>query len=110
MAGKKGRSGSGGARPGAGRKPLAVHPVARSPIREAELKLATRLPDMVDMAIKLALEGDRALLVYCIDRVLGRTIQPISVETQVAEIAAEYGVEPERVTSIVERIKSRRAG
>lgn len=58
----------------------------------------------------MALDGDRALLVYCIDRVLGRTVQPIDITHQVEEIAAEYGVEPERVTSIVERLKAKRTG
>lgn len=103
-------AGRGGPRPGAGRKPKRLHPATLSPIRVAELKLAERLPELVDVAIRLALAEDRSMLTYCIDRVLGRTIQPISIETQVEEIAADFGVEPSRVTSIVERIRARRAG
>jgi hypothetical protein len=57
----------------------------------------------------MALDGDKAMVVYCIDRVLGRTVQPIAIESQVDEIAADFGVEPERVTSIVERLKAQRA-
>lgn len=100
----------GGKRPGAGRKPgLRVEPRAQSPIRAAEMKLAENLPDLIDRAISLAKAGDKQLLVYCIDRVLGRTVQPIDVVHQVEEIAADYGVPPERVTSIVERLKAKRA-
>jgi hypothetical protein len=103
-------AGRGGFRPGSGRKPKRLDPVTLSPIRIAELTLAKNLPALVDVALQLALDGDRTLLVYCIDRVLGRTIQPISIETQVAEIATDFGVEPERVTSIIERLKARQAG
>jgi hypothetical protein len=87
-----------------------VHPAAGSPIKRAELKLLENLPKLVDQAIALALAGDRGMLVYCIDRVLGRTVQPIDVTLAAEAIAAEYGVETERVTSIVERLKSRQAG
>lgn len=104
-------SNRGGRRPGAGRKPgLRIQPLARSPIKAAELRLLESLPDLIDVAISLAKAGDRGLIVYCIDRVLGRTVQPITIESQVAEIAADFGVEPERVTSIVERLKAQRAG
>lgn len=103
-------AGKGGARPGAGRKPKRLNPATMSPIKLAELTLANNLPKLVDVALRLALEGDKALLMYCIDRVLGRTVQPIDITTQVQEIAAEYGVEPERVTSIVERLRQKRAG
>ncbi len=101
----------GGKRPGAGRKPGLRHlPTTLSPIKMAEIKLAQNLPALIDLALSLALAGDRALMVYLIDRVLGKSVQPIAIETQVAEIAAEYGVEPERVTSIVERLKARKVG
>lgn len=101
----------GGKRPGAGRKPgLRIEPRAQSPIRIAELRLADHLPELVDAALDLALKGDRALLVYCIDRVLGRTVQPIDVTHQVDQIAADYGVEPARVTSIIERLRAKQAG
>jgi hypothetical protein len=101
----------GGKRPGAGRKPgLRIEPKAHSPIRAAELKLAENLPELIDLALSWAKGGDKQLLVYCIDRVLGRTVQPISVETQAAEIAADFGVEPARVVSIIERLKAKKAG
>lgn len=101
-------AGRGGPRPGAGRKPKRRDPVTLSPIRLAELKLAENLPRLVEVALALALEGDKPLLIYCIDRVLGRTIQPLSIENQIEDIAADFGVEPERVLSIVERLKSRK--
>ena len=101
----------GGKRPGAGRKPSLHHvPKAQSPIRIAELKLAERLPELVEKAIEMALDGDRALLAYCIDRVLGKAVQPIDVIHEVQQIAADFGVEPARVSSIVERLKAKRAG
>jgi hypothetical protein len=102
----------GGKRPGAGRKPgLRIEPRAKSPIRMAELRLAENLPELIETALSLALKDrDKQMVVYCIDRVLGRTVQPIDVTHQVHEIAAEYGVEPERVTSIVERLKAKQAG
>lgn len=103
-------AGRGGARPGAGRKPKRLNPITLSPIKAAELTLANNLPELVNVALRLALEGDKSMLMYCIDRVLGRTGQPIDVAEQAAEIAAEYGVEPERVTSIVERLRQKRAG
>jgi hypothetical protein len=53
---------------------------------------------------------DRQAAEYLMDRVMGKSTQPISIETQVDEIAADFGVEPERVTSIVERLKAKRAG
>jgi hypothetical protein len=65
---------------------------------------------MVDLAISLALAGDRGLLVYLIDRVLGKAVQPISIDLQVPEIAADFGVPEERVSSVVERLKAKRAG
>lgn len=103
-------AGKGGRRPGAGRKPKRLNPITMSPIKLAELTLANNLPELVNVALRLALEGDKTLLMYCIDRVLGRTVQPIDVAVQVEEIAAEYGVDPERVTSIVERLRKQKAG
>lgn len=103
-------AGRGGKRAGAGRKPKRLNPLTLSPIRVAELKLAENLPQLVDVALALALGGDKSLLVYCIDRVLGRTVQPIDVTHQVEQIAADYGVEPARVTSIIERLRAKQAG
>lgn len=69
-------AGKGGFRPGAGRKPKRLHPATLNPIRLAELKLAENLPALMEVALSLALEDrDKAMVVYCIDRVLGRTVQ-----------------------------------
>lgn len=101
----------GGKRPGAGRKPGLRHlPTTLSPIKLAEIKLAQNLPKLIDLALTLALGGDRALLVYLIDRVLGKAVQPVSIESQVEDIAADFGVDASRVTSIVERLKAQKAG
>lgn len=72
-------AGRGGKRAGAGRKPSGMRLVERaeSPIRIAELKLAERLPELVERAIEIALEGDKAMLGYCIDRVMGKAMQPV---------------------------------
>lgn len=72
--------------------------------------MAERLPELVEKALELALGGDKALLAYCIDRVLGKTVQPIDITTQIDDIAAEYGVAPDRVVSIVERLRKQKAG
>lgn len=72
-------AGRGGKRPGAGRKPsgLRLEPRADSPIRIADLKLAKHLPDLIDRAVEIALKGDKAMLAYCIDRVMGKAMQPV---------------------------------
>ena len=119
-------SGRGGRRIGAGRPPKRV--LNESPIRAAEKKICDRLPWIVDKLIELVdgiheekTIGDGAVMVYkrapdrqaaeyLIDRVMGKAAQPIDVSYQVDEIAAEFGVPSERVTSIVERLKARRAG
>ena len=122
-------AGKGGARPGAGRKPKGIKRVTySSPIKVAEAKIASKLPWLVDKLIELV-EGveiervdrqgqrriysqppDRQAAEYLIDRILGKAVQPIDVHQQVDEIAADFGVEPERVTSIVEKLKAKRAG
>lgn len=119
-------SGRGGKRPGSGRPPKRV--VNLSPIRAAEKKIADRLPWLVDKLMELAegiheekTIGDQAVIVYkrapdrqaaeyLIDRVMGKATQTLDIAYQVEEIAADFGVEPERVTSIVERLKAKRAG
>lgn len=119
-------AGRGGRRPGAGRPPTRV--LNESPIRAAEKKIVDRLPWIVDKLIELVegiheekTIGDNAVIVYkrapdrqaaeyLIDRVMGKAAQPIDVYHQVDEIAADFGVEPERVTSIVDRLKAKRAG
>lgn len=102
--------------------------VIETPIRAAEKRIADRLPWLVDKLMELVegiheekTIGDGAVIVYkrapdrqaaeyLIDRVMGKAAQPVDVFLQVEEIAADYGVTPERVTSIVERLKAKRAG
>jgi hypothetical protein len=95
----------GGARPGAGRKrkrPLPGMPdpeinIPGSPIKLAESKLRQALPDLTDIAIQKAKDGDNRMLVYCIDRVLGSPVQPIDLEVSraAARLAAAIGADPE---------------
>lgn len=99
----------GGRRPGAGRKPKRLDPATQSPIKAAELKLSSNLPKLVDVALRLALDGDKALLVYCIDRVLGKPTQPIDIYGAARRLAVERGVDPERVINLFEAIKRRAA-
>lgn len=119
----------GGRRPGSGRKPMGLKRVLhQTPVQLAEAKIAQKLPWLVDKLIELV-EGvevervdrqgerriysqppDRQAAEYLIDRVMGKSTQTIDVTHQVEEIAADFGVEPERVTSIVERLKAKRAG
>lgn len=100
-------AGKGGRRAGAGRKPKRLDPSTQSPIKVAELKLAENLPKLVDVALKMALDGDKSLLVYCIDRVLGRPTQPIDVYGAARRLALERNLDPDRVINLYEVIKRR---
>lgn len=88
-------AGKGGRRPGAGRKPKRLNPATQSPVKIAELRLAENLPRLVDVAITMALGGDKTLLVYCIDRVLGKPTQPVDLEVRRAadRLAAATGAD-----------------
>lgn len=104
-------AGRGGKRPGAGRKPKRLNPVTQSPIKVAELKLAENLPQLVEVALSLALEDrDKTMVVYCIDRVLGRPTQPVDVYDEARRLAIERGLDPEKVVSIFDGLKKKRAG
>lgn len=100
-------AGRGGRRPGAGRKPKRLDPATQTPIKRAELMLAENLPKLVDVALKLALGGDKAMLTYCIDRVLGRPTQPIDVYDAARRLATERGLDPDRVITLYDAIKRR---
>lgn len=100
----------GGRRPGAGRKPKRLNPATQSPIKIAELKLAENLPKLVDVALQLALDGDKALLVYCIDRVLGRPTQPFDFHAAARRAAEERGLNPDRVIHLYEQLKRQKVG
>ena len=96
MAGVKGMTGSGGVRPGAGRKPKAEK--YQRPISTAEKRIADRLPAIVDAMLSLALgvsvqeEGkptiyakppDRLACEYLMNRIMGRpTEQAAETETR----------------------------
>jgi len=116
----------GGKRPGAGRPPK--HVVYETPIRAAERKILDRLPWLVDKLLELVdgiheekTIGENATIVYkrapdrqaaeyLLDRVMGKAVQPVDVTHQIDEIASDFGVAPERVTSIVERLRQRKTG
>lgn len=110
----------GGARPGAGRKKgdgkgVGQRPPKRkvyeSPIREAEGRIRDRLPELVDMALKLALEGEDAkMVVYCIDRILGKPTQPFDFREAARRAAEERGLNPDRVIHLYEQLKRQKAG
>jgi hypothetical protein len=104
-------AGKGGRRPGAGRKPARRDPVTQSPIRSAELTLASNLPKLVDVAVTLALGGDKMLLVYCIDRVLGKPTQPIDIIARVRDLAVSEGLtEAEAAEAVAEVERMLRSG
>ena len=99
----------GGKRPGAGRKPKAE---ARQepPVKAAENKLRDRLPELVDVALSLAIEGrNERMLIYCIDRVLGKPTQPVDMLDAVRQIAVARNLDPDRVINLYEAIKRKRA-
>ncbi len=99
------RPGRGGYRPGAGRKKgdgfegrVPKRKLYASPIREAEGKIRDRLPELVDEAIRQALEDHSEVQTrYCIDRILGKPAQPIGLDVQRAaeRLAAVTGADPE---------------
>lgn len=100
----------GGKRPGAGRKPKAQAFKNDPPVKAAENKLRDRLPELVDVALSLAIEGkDAKMVIYCIDRVLGKPTQPIDVLDTVRQLAVARNLDPERVVNLYEIIKRRRS-
>lgn len=111
----------GGARPGAGRKPGAggrpgpgkppKRQVYATPVREAERRIRDRLPELVDMALELALKDrDPKMVVYCIDRILGKPTQPVDVLDATRRLAEERGLDPDKVVSIFDGLKKKRTG
>lgn len=111
----------GGRRPGAGRKPggtskagpgkPAKRKIYESPIRAAEGRIRDRLPELVDVALRLALEdGNERMLIYCIDRILGKPTQPIDFYDAARRAAEERGLNPDRVIHLYEQLKRQKAG
>lgn len=89
--------GHGGKRVGSGRKPKSAHR-QEAPVKAAENKLRDRLPELVDEAIRQALEDHSETQTrYCIDRVLGKAVQPVDLEVNraAARLAAAIGADPE---------------
>lgn len=100
----------GGARPGAGRKRKTDKVKRTGPVVQAEAKLRDRLPELVDVALDLAInERDPRMLVYCIDRVLGKPTQPIDIYDAARRLAEERGLDPDRVINLFDAIKRRQA-
>ena len=95
-------AGTGGIRPGAGRKPKAEK-YARD-INAAEKKIRDKLPDIVDAQIALALgvrttdeEGefyitlpDKAAGQYLMNRIMGSPVQKQELSGQIETIKVEY--------------------
>jgi hypothetical protein len=99
----------GGRRPGAGR-PAKAEKRGETPVRVAERKLRDRLPELVDVALNLAIEeANERMLIYCIDRVLGKPTQPIDVYDAARRLAEERGLDPDRVINLFDAIKRRQA-
>lgn len=87
----------GGRRPGAGRKPK-TEARQEPPVKAAERKIRDRLPELVDVALDLAIENrDPKMVVYCIDRVLGKPALPIDLDIRRAadRLASATGADPE---------------
>jgi hypothetical protein len=84
----------GGARPGAGRpsKPEAH----ATPVKDAEKRIADRLPEVLERLFELAFCGDRKISLdaskYLADRVMGKPTQPVSGDDAQAplRIRVEY--------------------
>ena len=88
----------GGARPGAGRKRKTEKARQSGPVVKAEAKLRDRLPELVDVALRLAIEDENErMVIYCIDRILGKPSQPIDLDVRRAadRLAAATGADPE---------------
>lgn len=101
----------GGARPGAGRKRKTDKTKRLGPVAAAESKLRDRLPELVDVALRLALEEENErLLIYCIDRILGKPTQPFDFHEAARRAAEERGLNPDRVIHLYEQLKRQKAG
>lgn len=119
----------GGKRQGAGRKSKAVKRVMHAtPIQLAEGMIFDRLPWLVGKLFELA-DGvhqektlkdgvttviyqqppDRQAAEYLIDRVMGKPTQPVDVYNTARRLAEERGLDPDKVVSIFDGLKKKRA-
>jgi hypothetical protein len=110
MAGK-----NGGARPGAGRKRKETTEEQLSR-RDVLLEVFTvaEWREIARLLLAAAKGGNLMILLPYLPYLLGSPRQEINVTFDVqeaaADLAAQYGVPPERVVSLVERLKAKRAG
>jgi len=81
-------AGTGGARPGAGRKPRSEK-FAR-PIAAAEKRIADHLPKLIDNMIEQADAGDYKANEYLINRIMGKPTErhEHDIDTEIAELLA----------------------
>lgn len=99
----------GGRRPGAGR-PRKEDAKRRQPgpVRAAEEAFRDALPELARVALRLAIENENErMLIYCIDRALGKPAQPIDVLETARRLAIERNLDPDRVIYLLDVIKRR---
>jgi hypothetical protein len=115
-------AGTGGRRPGAGRKPKAFKRIVNeTPIQVAEGKIRDRLPWLVDKMLELAegvyeersvAEGvqivykqppDRQAIAYLIDRVMGKASQPVEIIGAIRDWARSSGVDEDAAVAEAEQ-------
>lgn len=110
MAGK-----NGGARPGAGRKKKAtvIEQAARRDVL-LEVFTADEWREIAVMLLTQAKGGNLAILLPYLPYILGSPRQEVlvtfDIEETTQELADKYGVTADRVVSIVERLKQKKAG
>jgi hypothetical protein len=106
-------AGHGGRRPGSGRKRKETVNEQQTR-RDVLLKVFSpeRWRRIAERLATKAEAGDLLVLLPYLPYLLGSPKQEIEINVhQVAEeLSEKYGVEPERVTNLVERLKAKRAG
>ncbi len=102
----------GGRRPGAGR-PRKEDAKRRQPgpVRVAEEAFRDALPELAKVALRLAIEeGNERMLIYCIDRALGKPTQPVDLVDRVRDLAVVEGLtEAEAAEAVAEAERLLRA-
>lgn len=110
----------GGARSGAGRKPSAggkpgpgrppKRKIYEGPVVAAEDKIRDRLPELLDVALELAIENkSEKMVIYCIDRALGKPTQPVDLVNALRILALERGHDPDKVIRFLDHLKKLKA-
>lgn len=102
----------GGRRPGAGR-PRKEDAKRRQPgpVRAADEAFRSALPDLARVALRLAIEEENErMLIYCIDRALGKPTQPVDLVDRVRDLAVVAGLtEQEAAEAVAEAERLMRA-